>query len=398
MAYPFEDDIMGSIFQRGGGRGGGGRPLKCMLRRRGDGQMVAFDPSSGQEAEIVGIDGMGADNYGADDDDGDDFGAEAAINGLDDDLMGADREAKSLLRDAEEVDDDEFGGREERLERKLKRLKSDISDIQDKISKIRGPFANARRNKKQKKLDRKIEEYKEVKAKLDEAQAKREAAKKRARAAVAAAGLAGGAAGLGAAMKGASIASREGQSPGNVNPNLLDPRTAQMIRDAQARAGLAYQVQSANSSGRQTRVSMYQSGSTNPFNSLTIPSGGITSGVVLYSEDLPWATVKIVGFVTNIIQATSDEGATALVEDLKIGGGANLFLNENPHPAANYSGSNNQIPGLRSQPVLRSPNQAQVTIYGTGTQSNVVTLTCDLIVDVLSDDVFGTGLPGPYAG
>lgn len=387
MAY--DEDILGAIMRRGSPQ-----PLRCRLKRGGRGEMLAYDPSTGQSAVIEGVDGMGADDFGGDDDD--DFGAESDVRGIDDELMGAEREMRELERAVDEDDDDDFGAKDDRLERRLANLKQDIEKIQNKIGRVRAKW---RRNHLQKRLDEKLSDYRRVKGKLEDIRSDRRKAKKQAAAKAAAVlGVSAAGAGLGAIASGSALASREGVSPSSVNMALLDPKTAQAIRDAQTKAGQRFSAVAPPGSGRLTRLTMYQSGSTNPRNALTVPSGGITTATQLISEDIPYAEVKIVGFVTSTFGSALETACIALVEDLKIKGGSNLFLNDNPHPATNYDSANDQYAGLRSYPKLRSPNQATVNVYATGDQTDVMIITCDLVCDIIQDDVYGTGFTGPYAG
>ena len=101
-----------------------------------------------------------------------------------------------------------------------------------------------------------------------------------------------------------------------------------------------------------------------------------------------------------------------VVQDLKIGGGANLFVHEDYAPANIYASGNDSFSGLRDYPLLKSPNVAQVTMAvagatavgaaaaATNTTAQVQSqqlVCCNLVVEILQDDNYGSHIPGPYA-
>ena len=87
------------------------------------------------------------------------------------------------------------------------------------------------------------------------------------------------------------------------------------------------------------------------------------------------------------------------VEDLKVGGGATLFLHEQAADASQYDTDVEHLLGLRGYPVLRSPNRCTVSALAQiGNANDVVVISTALVCDVLTDDVFGAGIAGPYAG
>lgn len=348
---------------------------------------------------------FGEDEFGnvfeltGDDDDGDDFGAADDDDGADDDEFGAaeadaaeaDQLASELEDLAGELDDDEFGAKEDRLERRLDRLQNRLQRLRDRKSRAR---SNRRRQRIQRRMDKLVSEMQDIRSKLQAAKQKQRRSNRKAVAAVAAGAAL--AAGGGLAVAG----SRQGvlNKPSS-QAALLDPGNAAQLRRAQAGAGLIAQYAAPAGSGRKCKLTFYASGTTNPRNTLTVPAGLISTGTVLTTEDTPWAVLRVVGFTTSTYGTDTAAGAIALVEDLKIRGGANLFMNENPTPAADYDAQKDDFVGLRDYPTLRSPNTASVTVYATGDSENdTIILTCNLVCDVLTDDVFGAGLPGPYAG
>lgn len=341
-------------------------PRGCVIRRRPNGSAFAYDPSTGAETEILGFDdaslsygadGFYGDSYGADDDDDDDeddiFGAESAIN----DLMYAPPQ--------------EFGAWADRADNKIAKLEDKRDKLKEKSRQV-APWRRNKLNRRVEKLNRKISELKGKKS-TTETQKLR---------------------GVG------NIASRQGiQAAASArNSALVDPVQSQELRISQAGAGMRYNVVAPPGSGRLNKVPMYQDGETNPRNALTVPSGGITSSTTLYTEDLPFAVYRLVGFVCSVYGTDNNTGSIGLVQDLKIKGGSNLFLHENWGAAANYETDLEHLNGLRDYPVVKSPNFAQVDIAASGDSQDVVVMTCDIVADIITDDVYGQGLLGPYAG
>jgi hypothetical protein len=87
-----------------------------------------------------------------------------------------------------------------------------------------------------------------------------------------------------------------------------------------------------------------------------------------------------------------------LVQNLKIGGGANLFTHEQFADAKIYDADQPEFCGLRDYPILKSPNQAEVTVLPVNSvvdETNTVSLS--LLCEVLVDDNYGAHVPGPYS-
>ena len=144
-------------------------------------------------------------------------------------------------------------------------------------------------------------------------------------------------------------------------------------------------------------------------------AAGISANILLTTPQISWATLRIVGFEVSINapsnQSTSNLGEV-VVQDLKIGGGANLFVHEDYAPANIYASGNDSFSGLRDYPLLKSPNVAQVTMavagaIGAGAAPAAGNTTvqlqtqqlvcCNLVVEILQDDNYGSHIPGPYA-
>jgi len=135
---------------------------------------------------------------------------------------------------------------------------------------------------------------------------------------------------------------------------------------------------------------------------IAIPPVG-TSGVaqnILVTPQISWATLRIVGFETAVKTnlGISAPGPVMVVQDLKIGGGANLFTHEEFADGMIYSANQPEFCGLRDYPILKSPNTAQVTVQILDdVAGESLTASCSLLCEVLVDDNYGAHIPGPYA-
>ena len=88
-----------------------------------------------------------------------------------------------------------------------------------------------------------------------------------------------------------------------------------------------------------------------------------------------------------------------------------MFVHEDFATASLYDCKNDSFAGLRDYPVLKSPNVAEVTLgIKTGVASGGTTyamaaagvsasilMSCNLVCEILQDDNYGAGVPGPYA-
>ena len=162
---------------------------------------------------------------------------------------------------------------------------------------------------------------------------------------------------------------------------------------------------------------------TSPIIATAPVAAGVSASATLTTPQISWATLRIVGFEVAINigenQSTDDVGEL-IVQRLKIGGGANLFVHEDYAPANIYASGNDSFSGLRDYPLLKSPNTAEVTvaffghsgaainapasIQGQAANTNVYTnlstnilFSCNLVVEILQDDNYGSHIPGPYA-
>jgi hypothetical protein len=131
-----------------------------------------------------------------------------------------------------------------------------------------------------------------------------------------------------------------------------------------------------------------------------------TSGAhLLETPAISWAVLRIVGFETQQRVARlvgTQPGPLLYVEDLQIGGGANLFTHEDFADARIYDADQPEFCGLRDYPILKSPNTAEVTVQAVtdaafGADAQFDTVSCSLLCEVLVDDNYGAHVPGPYA-
>lgn len=137
-------------------------------------------------------------------------------------------------------------------------------------------------------------------------------------------------------------------------------------------------------------------------------------GIVCTTPVLEWATLRIVGFQASAKGAPSlqsqdnDLNPTMrpllLASQLLVGGGANLFPQEGYVDATIYTPFVPEFAGLRSYPIIRSPNNASVRLAVMGQPGNAFgaedyqcTFSANLVCEILEDKNFGRHIPGPYA-
>ena len=203
--------------------------------------------------------------------------------------------------------------------------------------------------------------------------------------------------------------------------------------------GLSFVAQAPPGIGRLIRIPFYMTTAAGTFlaltpgtdpNSVTSSStspiiaggstdAGVNASAILRTPQISWATLRIVGFEVAVNFPTNPLAETAastigelLVQDLKIGGGANLFVHEDFAAANIYASGNDSFSGLRDYPILKSPNQAEVTIAmfaptasGATPAKDVanvdilghILFSCNLVCEILQDDNYGSHIPGPYA-
>jgi len=182
----------------------------------------------------------------------------------------------------------------------------------------------------------------------------------------------------------------------SVVENEFGPEVIQQHNVNQAQQGMRWSVNTPPPSGNLTTVPFVVAAATNPVQSITAGgAGAIGVTAALVTQSVSWAILRIVAMTTQTLNAPT--GSTAVVQDLKVGGSANLLLSENWMDATQFDVDRDGFVGLRSNPMLRSPNTAQISVAGRGGTAGgeAVIASFDLVVDVIRDDVFGPGLPGP---
>lgn len=394
-------------FPRRGGGGGGGR---CAVQNTPEGPAVV-DQTTG---EFLGWadEMMGADPYGAPllaADDGDDMADEIEVT----EILGA--------ADGEELEADQaflaytmgagnmyaLGASQQKLEARIEKINDKIEDLRDKSANMRGLFQQKRKQKLARRISKLVKRRSKLQTKLSRINAANQDVQAAAATALAPAAVsAGGAAGAStaaaittaaltqAAVGGPAILDGRDAITKPLPPAIAPGRLAQFRRQ-QAAQGLYFQAEAPPGSGRLNGVSFYPAGSDNPRTSITVPAGLISASQILRTGNLPYLLSKIVGFVTRL--ANVDPNAIGMVRGLQIIGGTSLFLSNGWQDASSYGDLDN-LRGLRAYPKLQTTNEAQVEVAAAGDVDDVVTLTAELLVDVIADDTYGTGFPGTYAG
>ena len=201
---------------------------------------------------------------------------------------------------------------------------------------------------------------------------------------------------------------------------------------AQAPAGVGRMVRlpfypTAGAAGYVTGAGTADASSSSPVVTLSLTDAGSyptqAAAFTMSTPQISWATLRIVGFETDIHNVSVTVGAAAgttapgevansvaapklVVSDLQIGGGANLFTHEDFADAEIYDSAQPEFCGLRDYPILKSPNTAQVSIGALAISGDAlagtagittITFSCALLCEVLQDDNYGSHIPGPYA-
>ena len=195
--------------------------------------------------------------------------------------------------------------------------------------------------------------------------------------------------------------------------------------------GIQFTVQSPPGVGRLIRIPFYLTNATTGFAALTstgntpaavaaallaggiasssdpliaagppVPGPGAGTTATLFTPQISWATLRLVGFEASVFGATLPSAPVAQLgfSDLKIGGGANLFVHEDFAPADIYLDSQPSLAGLRDYPLLKSPNVAQVSVQNVGAAaSDRLIFAANLICEILVDDQYGAHIPSPAA-
>lgn len=195
--------------------------------------------------------------------------------------------------------------------------------------------------------------------------------------------------------------------------------------------GLKFVATAPPGVGRLVRIPFYLQTGTNDFCSLapsiaaaaTVGSAtsptilasaqavGNSGTVIMRTPQISWATLRIVGFecAINTPELPAARQPEVMFSDLKIGGGANLFVHEDFASSRIYLAGQDSFSGLRDYPLLKSPNVAEVAValfsgvaaaglVGTAAAlPTTVSFSCNLVCEILQDDNYGSHVPGPYA-
>lgn len=136
------------------------------------------------------------------------------------------------------------------------------------------------------------------------------------------------------------------------------------------------------------------------FDPANLAAAGASDDATLFTPQISWATLRMVGFETSVSQYVLPAAppAETCFRDLQIGGGATLFVHEDFAPSRIYAAGQGSFAGLRDYPIIESPNVAQVTteIIGVLTSPRI-TFSASLVCEILTDDNYGSHIPGPYA-
>lgn len=163
----------------------------------------------------------------------------------------------------------------------------------------------------------------------------------------------------------------------------------------QAQQGQRFQAVVPPGSGRLISIPFVLAATpTVPVVNLVTAAGlGATQNLVTVANS--WAVLQIVGLQTQsaIVGANT---ATGLMQDLRIGGSANLFMSEDWIIMDEFDVDSERYGGLRAYPVLRSPNTGLISLNSWASGVDVLQASVLLICETLRDDSFGPGLPGPY--
>lgn len=148
-------------------------------------------------------------------------------------------------------------------------------------------------------------------------------------------------------------------------------------------------------SGRLVPIPFVVAGAVNPVHAVVGGSAAIGALTSLQTKAVNWAVLRIVALTTQTIAAAT--GVVGVMQDFKIGGSPNLFLDESFVLMDDYDTDKEQFAGLRAYPILISPNTAFVDVGAFAPAGQTLYTAVSLVTEVMRDDAFGPGLPGAYA-
>jgi len=144
---------------------------------------------------------------------------------------------------------------------------------------------------------------------------------------------------------------------------------------------------------------------THPVISFAPPAAaGAGATATVTTPQISWATLRIVGFESIVYEPILPAVPMMQLayQQLQIGGGASLFVHQDFAPASIYLAGQQSFAGLRDYPLLKSPNTATVQVQAVGDGTGVapgdaVAFSSNLVCEILTDDNYGSHVPGPYA-
>tara|TARA_R110000824_G_scaffold400042_2_gene606716 strand:+ start:2614 stop:3399 length:786 start_codon:yes stop_codon:yes gene_type:complete len=147
-------------------------------------------------------------------------------------------------------------------------------------------------------------------------------------------------------------------------------------------------------SGRLVPINFIVAGAVNPVHTIVGGAAAIGATTNLVTQSINWAVLRIVAVTTQSTPAAV--GVLGVMQDFKIGGSPNLFLVEDWVLMDDYDVDKEQFAGLRAYPVLISPNTSLISVAAFAPAAQSLYATVSIVTEVLRDDAFGPGLPGPY--
>lgn len=148
-------------------------------------------------------------------------------------------------------------------------------------------------------------------------------------------------------------------------------------------------------SGRLVPIPFVLTGLVNPVQTVVGGAGAIGAITSLVTKSVNWAVLRIVALTSQTIAAAT--GVVGVMQDFKIGGSPNLFLDESFVLMDDYDTDKEQFAGLRAYPILIAPNTAFVDVAAFAPAGQTLFCAVSLVTEVMRDDAFGPGLPGAYA-
>lgn len=205
-----------------------------------------------------------------------------------------------------------------------------------------------------------------------------------------------------------------------------------LVRDPFSRAGvrgvgaLWFQSQSPPGRGRLVRLPFYPTtvpgaavaavvtaagpnlpSTTNPVVLALLPVAEVIGGFVFTAPRISWADLRLESLTVRTQTASAANGVggvpsgetlpIVLVKNLTVGGGANLLPQAGYQDATVYSSRIPEFCGLRDNPIVESPNTISIQAAVIGGSTTAIQFSITAICDVITDDVYGSPIVGPYA-